>query len=94
MDWWLEFARENGMVGIMFAAGCYGARWMAENVAKPLVQGHLQFLDAYRSHMKETDEWLECHADSLKILAANDASQSNSLDRMADNFDRLKCRNG
>lgn len=89
METLIRIAEQNGIAGLYFLGAVYGAYWLAENVAKPLVSAHLEFLRRSESEARKQTEWLESHAESLKELAGNDTTNSKSLERLANNYDRL-----
>lgn len=89
LDWLPKFLEANGMAGACLVAAVYGAYWLAENVAKPIVKAHVAYLEHSQAEQTKTNDWLECHAESLKELAETDATKSRALERLADKYDRL-----
>lgn len=89
MDAVWKFIEANGMPGACLISALGVAYWLAQNVAKPLVAAHLDYLASSQKRQAETVDWLECHADSLKTMAKVDAENSKTFERMARNYERL-----
>lgn len=92
MDWLLKFAETQGIQGLYLVAGCLAAKWLADNVAKPLVSAHLDYLSTSKAEARQTNIWLESHAESLKELAESESENSRILERLANSYERLATR--
>jgi aspartate oxidase len=89
MDSILRFVESNGMPGACLAAALGVAWWLAQNVAKPIVKAHVQFLEHSQAEQAKINDWLECHAESLKEMASCHVGTSRAIERLADKYDRL-----
>lgn len=83
MDW-ESLLKEAGPNGVLILFLIYAARWLAIHVAKPLVEGHNDFLKATTEHQGRTDRWLEQHSESLQKLAEQSATQTILMEKLAD----------
>lgn len=57
-----------GVAGVMLCGFAYAAYWTAENVATPMVNRHIEFLDSLDKTLKETAATQQRHAAAVEEL--------------------------